>query len=168
MFSFFISKQDLQSFTRLPWKVSSKSRSWQFPSNLDESRSRQPINYPVSTSLGLDNLEILLMSLGPETLEVWISVLMTRTTHWSRWSWSQDHKPGLANLCTVSVFTFTNGGIMAPRWKLWQSLLVGWSVRARAIIMPIMFGLYISGCVFLIRSVCGLWAKRCSFSLTAF
>ena len=40
-------------------RLSSKSQSRQLLSSRDQSRSRQPLNYPVSTSLGLDNSEIL-------------------------------------------------------------------------------------------------------------
>ena len=39
-------------------RLSSKSRSRQLLSILDQSRSRQPLNFPVSMSLGLDNLKI--------------------------------------------------------------------------------------------------------------
>ena len=39
-------------------RLSSKSRSQQLLSSLDQSRSRQPLNFPVSMSLGLDNLKI--------------------------------------------------------------------------------------------------------------
>ena len=40
-------------------RVSSKSRSRQLWSSLDQSRSRQPLNFPVSIGLGLDNFKIL-------------------------------------------------------------------------------------------------------------
>ena len=38
-------------------RVSSKSRSRQLLPSLDQSRSRQPLNFPVSIGLGIDNLE---------------------------------------------------------------------------------------------------------------
>ena len=43
----------LQSIAR----VSSKSRSRQLLESLDQSRSRQPTNFPVSISLGLETLK---------------------------------------------------------------------------------------------------------------
>ena len=56
-FSSFYSMAILQSFVRLSEKVSSKSRSRQLLSSLDQSRSQQPLNCPVSIGLGIDNLQ---------------------------------------------------------------------------------------------------------------
>ena len=76
------------------WKLSPKSQSNFHPVStttklysLDKSRSQQLGNSLVSISLGL------------ETLKFWLLVSMTQPTLWSQWSWSQDHKPGLAYLC---------------------------------------------------------------------
>ena len=136
-FSSFYSMAILQSFVRLSEKVSSKSRSRQLLSSLDESRSRQPVNFPVSLSLGLDNLKILwsrwvsvsttsknssLVKSRSRDFEIWVSVSVstTRLTCWSRWSQSRDHKLGLANLC-FRILKWNIKGLIAkqksPPWS---------------------------------------------------
>ena len=90
-------------------------------------------------SLGLDNWKILwsrwvsvsttsknlsLVKSRSRDFDIWVSVSvsMTRLTIWSRWSWSRDHKLGLANLWV------TTGGHKGKKTLWWVCLVVrtGW------------------------------------------